>query len=41
MKKFFNRINEICSKYKKVAIFIDMDGTINEYTVYSDNEILK
>lgn len=41
MKKFFNRINEICSKYKKVAIFIDMDGTINEYTLYSDNEILK
>ena len=41
MKKFFNRINEICSKYKKVAIFIYMDGTINEYTVYSDNEILK
>ena len=41
MKKFYNRINEICSKYKKVAMFIDMDGTINEYTVYSDNEILK
>lgn len=41
MKNFFDRINEICSNYKKVAMFIDMDGTINEYTLYSDNEILE
>ena len=41
MRKFFERINEICKQYEKVAMFIDMDGTINEYTVYSDDKILK
>lgn len=41
MKKFLNKINEICKNYEKVAMFIDMDGTINEYTLYSESEILK
>lgn len=41
MKKFLEKINQICKKYDKVAMFIDMDGTINEYTVYSDDKILK
>lgn len=34
--KFYNRVNEICKKYKKVALFVDMDGTIVEYNVYPE-----
>lgn len=41
MKKFLEKIKQICEKNDKVAMFIDMDGTINEYTVYSDDKILK
>lgn len=33
MKSFFRIINNICNEYKKVAMFVDMDGTINEYTI--------
>ena len=33
---FYNRISEICKKYKKVGLFVDMDGTIVEYDVYPE-----
>ena len=39
MSDFYNRIKEICSKYKKVAMFVDMDGTIVEYNIYPDGTI--
>ena len=32
-------IKNICSKHKKVALFVDMDGTIAEYIVYQDGFI--
>lgn len=34
--KFYNRVNEICKKHKKTALFVDMDGTIAEYNVYPE-----
>lgn len=34
--KFYNRVNEICKKHKKIALFVDMDGTIVEYDVYPE-----
>lgn len=39
MDIFYNKIKEICSKNEKVAMFIDMDGTIVEYTVYREGEL--
>ena len=36
---FYNRVKEICSKYEKVAMFVDMDGTIVEYILYLDRAI--
>jgi len=39
MDIFYNRIKEICNKNEKVAMFIDMDGTIVEYKVYQDGII--
>lgn len=36
---FYERIKEICNKYKNVAMFIDMDGTIVEYIIYPDGKI--
>ena len=39
MDIFYNKIKEICKKNEKVAMFIDMDGTIVEYLVYGDGEI--
>ena len=33
---FYNRIKEICEKHEKVALFVDMDGTIVEYNVYPE-----
>ena len=39
MDIFYNKIKEICSKNEKVAMFIDMDGTIVEYTVYKEGEL--
>ena len=35
--EFYNRIKEICKKHKKVALFVDMDGTIVEYRVFPEN----
>ena len=37
--KFYNTLKEICNQYKKVALFVDMDGTIVEYNVYPDGYI--
>lgn len=39
MKKFIEKIQKICNENKKVAIFIDMDGTITEYVVYQDKTV--
>ena len=39
MSKFVNEIKEICKKYKKVDMYIDMDGTIAEYHLYNPEEI--
>ena len=39
LSSFYDRVKEICSKYKKVAMFIDMDGTIVEYNLYPDGVI--
>lgn len=41
MKKFVQRIADLCSENKRVALFIDMDGTINEYIVFSENTVVK
>ena len=37
---FIDKIKEICNKNKKVAMFIDMDGTIVEYRVYGEEKEL-
>lgn len=39
MSQFYNRVKEICNKYDRVAMFIDMDGTIVEYILYPDGTI--
>lgn len=39
MSIFYKKIEEICKKNDRVAMFIDMDGTIVEYVVYQDSEI--
>ncbi len=39
MKKFIERIEKICKANKKVAFFIDMDGTIIVYDVYPENVV--
>ncbi len=36
---FYNKIKEICNKNNKVALFVDMDGTIVEYPVYDEGYI--
>lgn len=38
MNKFYSKIKKICEENNKVAMFIDMDGTIVEYTVYPDSK---
>lgn len=37
--KFYKKIEEICKAHKKVALFVDMDGTIAEYKVYQEGTI--
>lgn len=37
--KFCEKIANICKRYKKVALFVDMDGTITEYKVYQSGFI--
>lgn len=41
MSYFVENIKNICKEYEKVAMFIDMDGTINEYVVYNEKETKK
>lgn len=36
---FYSKIEKICNEHKKVALFVDMDGTIVEYKVYQDGFI--
>ena len=36
---FYNRIEEICKKNNKVALFVDMDGTIAEYQIFPNDYI--
>ena len=35
--KFYDRINEACKTHKRVALFVDMDGTIVEYNVFPED----
>lgn len=37
---FIDLIRDICKKNKKVAMFIDMDGTIVEYRIYGNEKQL-
>ena len=39
MDKFYENIEKICEDNEKVAMFIDMDGTIVEYLIYLEGEI--
>lgn len=41
MEKFTQRIMDLCNENKRVAMFIDMDGTINEYVVFSEDTVVK
>ena len=41
MNKFLEKINKICRENKKVAMFIDMDGTITVYDIYPENMVNK
>lgn len=37
--EFYKKIEKICSEHEKVALFVDMDGTIVEYKVYQEGFI--
>ena len=39
MIDFIKKVKKICEENKKVAMFIDMDGTIAEYTVFKEGTI--
>ena len=39
MANFVERISQICEQYEKVAIFIDVDGTLVEYPVLTTEEV--
>lgn len=41
MSKFLERVKEIKKKNGKIAIFVDMDGTIAEYPVYQEENVAK
>ena len=41
MSKFFEKIKKIASENKKVAMFVDMDGTITAYDVYPESDVNK
>lgn len=41
MSKFLERVKEIKKKNEKIAIFVDMDGTIAEYPVYQEENVAK
>lgn len=40
MDNFYNEIKDKCINNKRVAMFIDMDGTIVEYQVFEKEEIM-
>lgn len=40
MDNFYNEIKDKCINNKRVAMFIDMDGTIVEYQVFEKEEII-
>ena len=39
MDNFYNEIEKISKENNKVAMFVDMDGTIVEYRIYSEEEL--
>src|SRR5699024_3059712 len=41
MNKFIQKIKEIANRNKKVAIFVDMDGTIAVYNVYPEDKVME
>ena len=41
MSKFFEKIKKIASENEKVAMFVDMDGTITVYNVYPEHDVAK
>ena len=41
MNKFIQKIKEIANRNKKVAIFVDMDGTIAVYNVYPEDKVVE
>ena len=41
MSKFIDKVKEIKKKNGKIAIFVDMDGTIAEYPVYQEENVAK
>ena len=36
---FYNKVEEICKKYNRVALFVDMDGTVAEYRIFPKDYI--
>lgn len=41
MCKFIEKIKEIANRNKKVALFVDMDGTIAVYNVYPEDKVME
>lgn len=41
MKKFVEKVMDLCKNHKRVAMYVDMDGTIVEYPVYDSSEVAK
>lgn len=37
--EFCEKIREICKKYNRVALFVDMDGTVVEYNIFQDGTV--
>lgn len=41
MSKFIDKVKEIKKENEKIAIFVDMDGTIAEFPVYQEENVAK
>lgn len=39
MSKFIEKVEKTCQENQKVAMFIDMDGTIAVYNVYPEDKV--
>ena len=39
MSKFIEKVKKTCQENQKVAMFIDMDGTIAVYNVYPEDKV--